>query len=93
MFSPLINQLILALRKLPGVGPKSAQRMALHMLEHDREGARVLADALHKAAESVHRCQQCRTLTEQTLCAICANPRRDASTLFTKRHLLRLPSS
>ena len=77
MFSPLIDQLIHALRKLPSVGPKSAQRMALHMLEYDRSGAELLAQALLSAVENVTRCSQCRTLTEQELCAICENQKRD----------------
>lgn len=81
MFSPLIDDLISALRCLPGVGPKSAQRMVLHLLEHDREGAARLARSLDKAIEGVGRCQRCRTLTEQTLCGICSNPRRDGSIL------------
>ncbi|WP_185236562.1 recombination mediator RecR [Teredinibacter franksiae] len=77
MFSPLIDQLINALRVLPGVGPKSAQRMALNLLEHNRHGADHLATTLQAAITAVHRCQQCRTLTEQTLCNLCANPKRD----------------
>jgi len=81
MFSPLIDQLIQALRILPGVGPKSAQRMALHLLEHKRDGALTLAKALSEATENVQRCQQCRTLTENTLCNICANPKRDRKQL------------
>ncbi|WP_341937862.1 recombination mediator RecR [Marinimicrobium sp. C2-29] len=81
MFSPLIDDLISALRCLPGVGPKSAQRMVLHLLEHDREGAARLARSLDKAIEGVGRCQRCRTLTEQTVCGICSNPRRDGSIL------------
>lgn len=81
MFSPLIDELMRALRCLPGVGPKSAQRMALHLLERDREGADRLATTLHKAMEGVGRCQRCRTLTEQTLCGICSNSRRDEQLL------------
>lgn len=81
MFSPLIDELMSALRCLPGVGPKSAQRMVLHLLEHDRPGAARLASALNQAIEGVGRCQRCRTLTEQTLCGICSNPKRDASLL------------
>ncbi|MFO1389855.1 recombination mediator RecR [Cellvibrio sp.] len=81
MFSPLIDELMSSLRCLPGVGPKSAQRMALHLLERDREGAERLAQSLHKAVEGVGRCQRCRTLTEQTHCGICANNRRDNSIL------------
>lgn len=81
MFSPLIDQLINALRKLPGVGPKSAQRMALHLLERDRPAAEHLALALRAAASAVKRCQLCRTLTEQEVCSLCANPKRQADTL------------
>ena len=79
--SPLINQLTDALRCLPGVGPKSAQRMAYHLLERDREGGLKLADNLQRAMEGVGRCEKCRTLTEQALCAICADSRRDHSTI------------
>lgn len=81
MFSPLIDELMSSLRCLPGVGPKSAQRMALHLLERDREGAERLAQSLLKAVEGVGRCQRCRTLTEQTLCGICSNTRRETSLL------------
>lgn len=81
MFSPLIDELMASLRCLPGVGPKSAQRMALHLLERDRVGAERLAQSLHRAVEGVGRCQRCRTLTEQSLCGICANTRRDSSLL------------
>ncbi|WP_049629377.1 recombination mediator RecR [Cellvibrio sp. pealriver] len=81
MFSPLIDELMASLRCLPGVGPKSAQRMALHLLERDRTGAERLAQSLHRAVEGVGRCQRCRTLTEQVLCGICANTRRDNSLL------------
>lgn len=81
MFSPLIDELMSSLRCLPGVGPKSAQRMALHLLERDREGAERLAHSLYKAVEGVGRCQRCRTLTEQTLCGICSNTRRETGLL------------
>jgi recombination protein RecR len=81
MFSPLIDELMSALRCLPGVGPKSAQRMALHLLERNREGAARLSHALHQAIEGVGRCQRCQTLTEQTLCGICSNTRRDENLL------------
>lgn len=81
MFSPLIDELMASLRCLPGVGPKSAQRMALHLLERDRTGAERLANSLLRAAEGVGRCQRCRTLTEQAHCGICANNRRDNSLL------------
>lgn len=81
MFGPVIDELIDALRCLPGVGPKSAQRMALHLLERNRPGAARLAAAIAQAGEKVGRCQLCRTLTEAAHCAICADPRRDAHLL------------
>ena len=81
MESSLLPQLIEALRCLPGVGPKSAQRMALHLLERDREGGKALASALDSAMEQIGRCTECRNLTEHELCHICANPRRDRSLL------------
>ncbi|MGD8175364.1 recombination mediator RecR [Marinimicrobium sp. ARAG 43.8] len=81
VFSPLIDELISALRCLPGVGPKSAQRMVLHLLEHNREGAARLARSLDQAIDGVGRCQMCRTLTEQDTCGVCANPKRDGSVL------------
>jgi recombination protein RecR len=81
MFSPLIDELMALLCCLPGVGPKSAQRMALHLLERDRTGAERLSQSLHKAVEGVARCQRCRTLTEQEFCGICVNNRRDNSLL------------
>jgi recombination protein RecR len=81
MFSPLIDELMAALRCLPGVGPKSAQRMALHLLERDRPGASRLAASLQRAVEGVGRCSRCRTLTEQEVCGTCANPRRDNTLL------------
>ena len=80
-FSPLIDQLVDALRCLPGVGPKSAQRMAFHLLERDREGGFKLAQQLNSAMEGVSRCQDCRTLTEQPQCTLCANAKRDRSTI------------
>lgn len=80
-FSPLINRLIEDLRCLPGVGPKSAQRMAFHLLERDREGAKRLATSLNEAAEQVGHCQQCRTLSETNICSLCANNNRDRSLL------------
>lgn len=79
--SALIEQLIQALKCLPGVGPKSAQRMAYHLLERDREGATVLADALKSAVEQVGHCDRCRTFTELERCEICNNPARDQSVL------------
>lgn len=80
-YSPLIDQLIEAFRRLPGVGQKSAQRMALHFLEKDRAGGKALADALLAAMEGVGHCQLCRTLAEEALCRICQNPNRDQHTL------------
>jgi recombination protein RecR len=77
--SPALASLIEALRALPGVGPKSAQRMAFHLLQAGRPGARALALALDAALERVGRCERCRMLTEGALCAICANTSRDAS--------------
>ncbi|MBK8186048.1 MAG: recombination protein RecR [Cellvibrio sp.] len=81
MFSPLIDELMSSLRCLPGVGPKSAQRMALHLLERNREGASRLSVALQAAVEGVGQCERCHTLTEQTLCGICTNQRRDDALL------------
>ena len=74
--SPLLDQLIEAFRCLPGVGPKSAQRMALHLLEREREGGRKLSKALIDAIENVGNCQLCRTFTEEGLCRICASNAR-----------------
>lgn len=74
--SPLIARLIESLRCLPGVGPKSARRMAYHLLERDRNGALHLAEALVEAAEKVGHCSHCRTLSEVAVCPICANERR-----------------
>ncbi len=78
---PLLEQLIDALRVLPSVGPKSAQRMAYHLLERDREGGRALAALLARAMEEIRRCQRCRDFSETELCKLCANPRRDDSRL------------
>lgn len=79
--SALIERLIEALRCLPGVGPKSGQRMAYHLLERDREGARLLAEVLQLAVEQVGHCQQCRTLSEIEICPLCADEQRDISQL------------
>ncbi|AOE84491.1 recombination mediator RecR [Pseudomonas sp. TCU-HL1] len=80
-FSPLIRQLIDALRILPGVGQKTAQRMALQLLERDRSGGLRLAQALTVAMEGVGHCKRCRTLSEEELCPQCADPRRDDALL------------
>jgi len=74
--SPLVNQLIEALRCLPGVGPKSAQRMAYHLLERDRSGAENLSMILDKAVKEVGHCEQCRSLSEKTICDICLSSKR-----------------
>ena len=79
--SPLISRLVESLRCLPGVGPKSAQRMAYHLLQRDRDGARQLADDLLQAVEQVGNCRQCRTLSEHEYCEICANQARDHALL------------
>jgi len=68
-----------ALRRLPGVGPKSAQRMAFYLLERDREGARRIAEALINALDRITHCRRCNNLTESELCAICSSPKRDRS--------------
>lgn len=81
MYSPLISQLIESLRVLPGVGPKSAQRMALQLLERNQSGAKRLADALTLACEKVGRCTSCRTLTEEEQCSLCKSQKRDSSIL------------
>lgn len=74
--SPLLTQLMEALRCLPGVGPKSAQRMAFALLQRDRSGGMRLAQSLTKAMSEIGHCADCRTFTEQDVCNICANPRR-----------------
>jgi len=79
--SILIDSLIDALRCLPGVGSKSGQRMAYHLLERDRDGARRLAEALIRAADQVGHCDSCRTLCEDSLCTICADERRERTQL------------
>ena len=79
--NPSIEHLVQALRCLPGVGVKSAQRMAFHLLQHDREGALRLARALEQSAQSVRHCALCNTFTESEICATCDDPRRDRSQL------------
>ena len=76
-----LDALIQALRKLPGVGVKSAQRMAFHLLQHDRAAARLLARALEDACAQVQQCERCHTFTEQQICATCQDARRDHSQL------------
>ena len=76
-----LDTLVQALRRLPGVGIKSASRMAFHLLQHDRAGARQLAQALQDAAEHVHHCERCHTFTEAEVCSTCLDSQRDASKL------------
>jgi recombination protein RecR len=76
-----LELLTAALRRLPGVGPKSAQRMAYHLLQHDREGALLLGHALGQAVEAIHHCSRCNTFTEEPVCSTCLDKERDASVL------------
>jgi recombination protein RecR len=76
-----LDALIQALRRLPGVGVKSAQRMAFHLLQHDREGAQVLSRTLAQAALNVRHCERCHTFTEGAVCEVCLDPGRDATRL------------
>ncbi|MEA3150426.1 MAG: recombination protein RecR [Gammaproteobacteria bacterium] len=80
-YTPTLARLIDSLRCLPGVGPKSAQRMAFHLLERDRDGGRVLAQSLAEALSNVGHCKRCRMLTESDLCVTCASPQRDVAQL------------
>ncbi len=81
MIEPSLQTLIDALRRLPGVGMKSAQRMAFHLLQHDRAGARQIAVALEAAAVNVRHCERCHTFTEARICATCLDDARDARQL------------
>jgi recombination protein RecR len=76
-----LNALIEGLRRLPGVGVKSASRMAFHLLQHDRAGAQLLAQALQQAASNIRHCVRCHTFTENEVCATCSDANRDASKL------------
>jgi len=76
-----LDELAGALRCLPGVGPKAAQRMALHLLQHDRDGAQRLAHALVQATRSIQHCERCNTFTEGVLCTLCQSAKRDATQL------------
>jgi recombination protein RecR len=76
-----LERLVEALRVLPGVGPRSAQRMAYHLLQHDRAGADQLSQALAQALETVRRCAKCNSFSEDEVCVLCRSPRRDASLL------------
>jgi recombination protein RecR len=81
MTEPRLLSLVEALRVLPGVGIKSAQRMAFHLLQHDREGAMRLATALDAAVHDIRHCQRCHTFTEHVLCDVCEDASRDATQL------------
>lgn len=81
MAEPALDALIDALRRLPGIGEKSARRMALHLLQHDRAGAQRLALSLQAAVANVRHCARCHTFTESEICGICADTRRDARLL------------
>ncbi len=81
MVEPTLQALIDALRRLPGVGVKSAQRMAFHLLQHDRPGAQQIAAALQAAATQVRHCERCHTFTEASVCATCLDASRDARQL------------
>lgn len=76
-----LERLVEALRCLPGIGPKSAQRLAYHLMQHDRQGAARLGDAIQHALQAIRHCQRCNTLTELDICERCASPKRDASLL------------
>ena len=80
-YSPLLVRLIDGLRCMPGVGQKSAQRIAFHLLERDRKGASQLSAALAEAVEGIGHCNRCRMFTEDELCSICSAPGRDATQL------------
>ena len=80
-FSPLLTDLVQRLQYLPGIGPKSAQRIAFYLLEQNRDKARTLAKAMERAANEIGRCKLCRTLTETEICVICSNPRRESHQL------------
>lgn len=79
--SPLLSELIEALRCLPGVGAKTAQRMAFHVLERDRAGGKRLAEKLAAAVDRIGNCSRCRTFSEESVCAMCTSPARDAALL------------
>lgn len=76
-----LEELMEALRCLPGVGPKAAQRTAYHLLQYDRPGAQRLAGALGRALQTIRRCARCNSFTEEELCTLCASPKRDAALL------------
>ncbi|MCW8408752.1 recombination mediator RecR [Legionella sp. PATHC035] len=77
----MLNRLVEALRCLPGVGPKSAQRMVFHLLQHQRQRGLHLASCLEEAMNNIHHCERCANYTEQKVCTLCQNPNRDSSLL------------
>lgn len=79
--SPILDKLVEALKQLPGIGPRSAQRIAFHLMQHDRDAAVGLGEALLAAAADIRHCARCNTLTELDICETCASPRRDAGLL------------
>ena len=81
MSSPSLDELIASLKCLPGIGQKSAQRMALYLLERDQDGARRIAAALGEALKTVRHCQQCRNFSDTDICEICSDEKRDQATL------------
>lgn len=81
VYSPLLSRLMEALRCLPGVGPKSSQRMAFHLLERDREGARHLAETLRAALDGIGHCRLCHNLSELDVCQVCTDAGRDPALL------------
>jgi recombination protein RecR len=81
MSEPALEGLVEALRLLPGVGVKSAQRMAFHLLQHNRDGAERLAAALSNAVQNIHHCERCHTFTDAVVCSTCLDPRRDPALL------------
>ena len=78
-FTPRLQTLLSALRCLPGVGPKSAQRIAFHLLDKDRDGAQTVVDSLQAALEGVGQCEKCRMFADETLCPVCTDKKRDPS--------------
>ena len=78
---PVLDKLVDALKHLPGIGPRSAQRIAFHLLQHDRDAAVRLGEALLAASQTIRRCERCNTLTEQLVCETCSSPKRDAHLL------------
>jgi recombination protein RecR len=78
---PTLDKLVEALKRLPGIGPRSAQRIAFHLLQHDRDAAVHLGEALLAAVQSIRHCERCNTLTEQPVCETCSSAKRDAQLL------------